>query len=1098
MFEDGIEVENFYDDTTSTVSNGKVTFNSGKNGTILIQTPIEEKGRVIVRHINADDETVWATETVSGNIGESYTINPLAAYGYTLSYVEGSETGTFSEEDAEVDFYYTFDSVNYAHLTVNHVDASTGNEIAEPEKSVIEIGTSYNASPKTITNYEVDLTNSDSPTGKAVQGTNTVTFRYNYVEPVCLKVHYYNANGWSNVYMYAYTGDGPTAVQLIGQWPGTAMTSEGNNWYVCTVPDVESAKVLFTASVYGPQEPGNQQPGYELSGEVWVKNGKVQTASKVNVLYVTTDGETLASETLSGLSGETYATEAKTFDNYELTGTPDNASGTFGSETITVTYTYTATTPQPEPLINTSTLSDESIELGESFTVNASAQGGTALYQYSVLYKLNKRSKWTTAQAYSDNNKIDILPEAVGTYDVCVKVKDESSTEAKNFYTITVTEKDFENTSTVSSESVVKGDTVTFTCSTSDTSGSYKYALYRMGAEDDEFVLVNDFAAVNSINAVMSEGGIYQFRVDAKSIGGTISSKVFEIRVMMPIYDVLTNTSTLSSDNIKAGESITVNASAQGGTAPYQYTVLYKLGTRSKWTTAQAYSENDTIIITPADSGQYDLCIKVKDATGKEEKLFPTITVTGGLVNTSTLPEKVSLGDTVTVNASAKGGTAPYQYAVLYKLKSRSKWTTAQAYGTNSTVNFTPAVDGAYDVCVKVKDAEGTEEKLFFDLTVEDSFRNTSTLSASSITAGSSVTVICQADGSGDTYLYYVSCKKTTDEGWTVLQSFSENSNVVFTPASSGSYSIYVEASDANGDIVGIVLELEVNDAAPLENTSVLTDECYDLGSDVEIIGSATGGTGSYQYMALYKLSTRSRWTTIQQYSSNSNMSFRPTAAGTYNVCIKVKDSRDVEVKAFMDVEVVDNSLKNYSCISASKVESGESILVVADAAGSTGFYRYSVSYKKETAGKWIIKQENKANRFVVIEPEEIGVYDICVKVTDDNGTAVRKYFKAEVTEPLDALCNTSSVSETEILLGESVTVMASASGSTGFYQYAVYYKASDSYDWTVLSDYSPNGFVIFKPESEGIYDICVSVKDNQEGEEIQTFTVGVSAPVVE
>ena len=250
--------------------------------------------------------------------------------------------------------------------------------------------------------------------------------------------------------------------------------------------------------------------------------------------------------------------------------------------------------------------------------------------------------------------------------------------------------------------------------------------------------------------------------------------------------------------------------------------------------------------------------------------------------------------------------------------------------------------------------------------------------------------------------------------------------------------------------------------------------------------------------MVLYKLSTRSRWTTIQQYSDNSSISFKLIAAGTYNICIKVKDTSGVEVKNFIDVEVIDNSLKNYSCISASKVESGESIIVTANASGSTGFYRYSVSYKKETAGRWTIKQENKANRFVVINLEEIGIYDICVKVTDDGGKAVKKYFKAEVTELLDVLCNTSSVSETEIILGESVTVMASASGSTGFYQYSVYYKSENSDGWTVLSDCSPNSFVIFRPEREGNYEVCVNVRDNQEDEKTKTFSINVITNIEE
>ena len=47
---------------------------------------------------------------------------------------------------------------------------------------------------------------------------------------------------------------------------------------------------------------------------------------------------------LSGKTGEKYSSEAKTFNGYKLQTKPDNASGTFGDNTIEVIYVYTKTT----------------------------------------------------------------------------------------------------------------------------------------------------------------------------------------------------------------------------------------------------------------------------------------------------------------------------------------------------------------------------------------------------------------------------------------------------------------------------------------------------------------------------------------------------------------------------------------------------------------------------------------------------------------------------------------------------------------------------------------------------------------------------------
>lgn len=87
-----------------------------------------------------------------------------------------------------------------------------------------------------------------------------------------VKVHYYNANNWGSVTIYAYDERTGTAKMLSGGWPGSAMTAEGNGWY--TYPEINSdyAQVIFTNGS-GTQEPGANQPGYEVSGEVWLKNG---------------------------------------------------------------------------------------------------------------------------------------------------------------------------------------------------------------------------------------------------------------------------------------------------------------------------------------------------------------------------------------------------------------------------------------------------------------------------------------------------------------------------------------------------------------------------------------------------------------------------------------------------------------------------------------------------------------------------------------------------------------------------------------------------------------------------------------------------------
>ena len=240
-----------------------------------------------------------------------------------------------------------------------------------------------------------------------------------------------------------------------------------------------------------------------------------------------------------------------------------------------------------------------------------------------------------------------------------------------------------------------------------------------------------------------------------------------------------------------------------------------------------------------------------------------------------------------------------------------------------------------------------------------------------------------------------------------------------------------------------------------LSNNSTLSAETIKLGETITATAKATGGTGEYLYQVVYKQTTQSKWTAAQSYKANATVTFKPANAVTYDVCVKVKDSNNTEVKKFFTVKVTSDELKNVSTISAETINLGSTVTVNAKAIGSTGFYTYAV---------------------------------ICVKVKDDKGTIVKKYFTVNVTD----FTNTSTLSATEIKLGETIKVNCSATGSTGFYQYAIYYKKTSDTKWTTKQSYSSNNTATIKPAKATTYDVCVKVKDNQNNEVKKYFKVTV------
>ncbi len=797
VWADGTTLENAYDGTTAVVAGGKVTFSAGAHGTILIQEPDGERGMVTVQHINQDTGKVIKTDMVSGLVGESYSVSADAELTktYDLVKTEGKTSGTFSKDGATVKFYYHLDTSKFGTITVTHIDAATGQAIADSQTITGKVGTSYTAEPVEVKNYEVDLAASTNTSGTFKSATDIkVVFKYNYVEPTGLTVHYYNTS-WSKVNVYAY--DKAETKQYAGAWPGSAMTNDGNGWWSYNFADIEDALVIFNDTGTS-QEPRRMQPGYSVSGEVWLKDGVASSAGKVKVVYKGSDGTPLGSETLTGLTGETYTTTAKTFSGYTLSSTPANASGKFTEATITVTYVYDSDTPPVPDLVNNSKLSATSIDLSQSITATAAASGGTTPYKYAFFYKLKSQSTWTKVKDYSTTKTATFTPSKEGKYEACIKVKDSNGTEAKKYIDFEVKSSPLTNKSTISATKISLGSTVTAKGAATGGTTPYKFAYYYKQKSQSSWTTAKDFSTTTSVSIKPAKAVAYQICIKVKDNTGTIAKLYFDVNVVQPV----TNTSKLSATSVAEGKSVTANCSATGGTGYYNYAVFYKKSSQTKWTTAQNYSSNDTVTIKPASTGTYNVCIKVKDTNGTEEKKYIDFTVAAqtALANTSTVSStSIVKGKTVTVTCSATGGAGSNKYAVYYKKSTDSSWTEKQAFGTNTKVTLTLSSAVVYDICTKVKDSKGTISKKYFSVAANAStatLKNTSTVSATSVSKGTKVTIKGVSSGVTDEVLYQYAYKIEGDSNYKVIKNYTSSTSATFTPTEAGKYTVRVIAQD--------------------------------------------------------------------------------------------------------------------------------------------------------------------------------------------------------------------------------------------------------------------------------------------------------------
>ena len=201
----------------------------------------------------------------------------------------------------------------------------------------------------------------------------------------------------------------------------------------------------------------------------------------------------------------------------------------------------------------------------------------------------------------------------------------------------------------------------------------------------------------------------------------TLSKSVAWILSFIMIFSVF-----VSSAGVIAGTSFTVNAETYGD---FEYTVnsdntvavkKYKGNGGNVAIPSTINGKSVTSIGGSAFEGCTGLTIYGKQGSYAEtyanDNNIPFIAILS-IDKSSVSANTITLGKSVTLNASANGGTAPYKFAYLYKT-SNGKWSVLKSYSTAASYTFKPTAAGKYTLMVKVKDSKNAVVSKSFTLTV--------------------------------------------------------------------------------------------------------------------------------------------------------------------------------------------------------------------------------------------------------------------------------------------------------------------------------------------------------------------------------------------
>ncbi|SFD37068.1 LPXTG-motif cell wall anchor domain-containing protein [Enterococcus casseliflavus] len=342
---------------------------------------------VTVEYADTEGNEIHASQTISGNVGDSYDASTekyqLAIEGYTLDESQLPENlkGVFSEKAQTVTYIYTKNPIPAADVTVEYADTE-GNEIHASQTISGNVGDSYDASTEkyqlTIDGYTLDQSQlPENLKGVFSETAQTVTYIYtkNPIPAADVTVEYVDTEG--NEIHASQTISGNVGDSYDASTEKYRLTIEGYTLDQSQLP--ENLKGVFSETT-------------QTITYIYTKNPV--PAADVTVEYVDTEGNEIhASQTISGNVGDSYDASTDQYklsiDGYTLDESqlPENSKGTFSETAQTVTYIYTKN-PVPAADITVKYVDTEGEEIHSSQTISGnvgdSYDASTEKYQLTI------------------------------------------------------------------------------------------------------------------------------------------------------------------------------------------------------------------------------------------------------------------------------------------------------------------------------------------------------------------------------------------------------------------------------------------------------------------------------------------------------------------------------------------------------------------------------------------------------------------------------------------------------------------------------------------------------------------------------------------
>jgi hypothetical protein len=257
----------------------------------------------------------------------------------------------------------------------------------------------------------------------------------------------------------------------------------------------------------------------------------------------------------------------------------------------------------------------------------------------------------------------------------------------------------------------------------------------------------------------------------------------------------------------------------------------------------------------------------------------------------------------------------------------------------------------------------------------------------------------------------------------------------------------------------------------------------------VTFTATATGGVAPLQYQFHLYDGQSATWSQLQAYSTSNQVTWTPTALGSYRVQVWVRSAASTaNYDSYLDtaqfeVAIPPVVVTDLTTPTVFPVAPGVAITWTATAAGGQGTLQYKFYLHNEGTASWTVLQDYGASNQLTWTPSTVGTYSVQVWVRSPGSTAPydawRAYGPFDIKLPAVTVSALTTPTTFPVPPGTSVTWMATASGGIAPLQYRFLLYNQGSASWSTLQDYGLSNQVTWVPPAVGTYSLQAWVRSS-------------------